>query len=169
MTRTLSIAVVAILAILSGLTLFAAGSKVGAQETKEPVMSCPYCELTMGDMKGGADTSGKMKEMQARMKKAGVSEETMKAHMAMMNAPLYMDSPEMLLGQADALGLTDDQNAQLNKVVQDARAKAAAILTDAQRTTLGQVPDKPMTMTKTRADMMEKMNKDKGMGGRMPK
>ena len=120
--------------------------------------------------------SVRMKEMQAKMKEAGVSGETMETHMAMMKAPLYLDSPEMLLGQGDALGLTDDQKARLAEVVDDSRAEAAAVLTEAQLATLGQVPDKAMTMMEMRgemmkkmAPMMEKMSKDKGMGGMMPK
>ena len=169
MTRTLSIAVVAVLAIFAGLTLFAAGTKVAAQETKAQVMSCPCCGMTMSNMKGGTDMSGTMNAMQSRMKEAGVSEEAMKAHMAMMNAPLYLDSPEMLLGQADTLGLTDDQKATLAEVAKDSRAKAAAVLTEAQLTQLGQVPEKPMTMMEMRAEMMKKMGKDKGMGGMMAK
>jgi hypothetical protein len=126
-------------------------------DQKAPKTCCPGCGMTMGDMKGGADMSGKMTDMQAKMKAAGVSEETMKAHMAMMNAPLYLDSPEMLLGQAEALILTDDQKAKLTEVVKDSRTKAAAVLTEAQRTKLGPVPEKPMTMMEVRAEMMKKM------------
>lgn len=88
MTRALSIAVIAVLGVSARVAIFAAGTKVAAQEMKAPVMSCPYCEMAPSDMKSETDMSGKMKEMQARMKEAGVAEETMKSHMAMMNAPL---------------------------------------------------------------------------------
>ena len=172
-----ALAGVVAVAVLSVVALGASPeTTAAATEQKAPMMSCPCCGMPMGDMKGGADMSGKMKEMQAKMKEAGVSEETMKAHMAMMNAPLYMDSPEMLLGQADTLGLTDDQRARLTEVVKDSRAKAAAVLTEAQVTQLGQVPEKPMTMREMRAEMMkkmapmmEKMSQEKGMGGMMTK
>ena len=176
--RTHVIAGTIAVAVLSAVVLIASAQTNAAVTEKKaaPMMSCPLCGMPMADMMGGADMAARMKDMQAKMKEAGVSEESMKAHMAMMNAPLYMDSPEMLLGQADTLGLTDDQKTQLADVVKDARAKAAAVLTEAQRTTLGQVPDKPMTMTEMRAEMMkkmapmmEKMNKDGAMGGAMRK
>jgi hypothetical protein len=172
MNRTLFVVLAVVLAISFGVTIYAAGAKTATTETEAPMMSCPCCGMTMGGMKGGADMAGRMKEMQAKMKEAGVSEETMKAHMAMMKAPLYLDSPEMLLGQADALGLTDDQKAQLTEVVSESRAKAAAVLTEAQVAQLGPVAEKPMTLMEMRAEMMkkmapmmEKMGKEKGMGG----
>jgi hypothetical protein len=174
MTRTIIAALAVVLAISFGVTIYAAGAKTVVAEAEAPTMSCPCCGMPMGGMKDGADMSARMKEMQAKMKEAGVSEETMKANMAMMNAPLYQDSPEMLLGQADVLSLTEDQKAKLTEVVNDSRAKAAAILTEAQLAQLGQVSEKPMTMMEMRAEMMkqmapmmEKMNKEKGMGGMM--
>ena len=164
MNRKLTtVVVVAVFAVSSALVLSAAGPKVAAIEMKAPTMNCPGCGM-MGNMKDGAD-------MSAKMKKAGVSEETMATHRAMMNAPLYLDSPEMLLGQADTLVLTDAQKAELAKVVADSRANAAAVLTEEQRTKLGQVPEKPMTMMEMRDQMMkkmvpmpEKMSKEEVMG-----
>ena len=151
-------------------------TKEGASDQKAATGCCPGCGMTMGDAKGGTDMSGRMKDMQAKMKAAGVSEETIKAHMAMMNAPLYLDCPEVLLGQAEPLALTDDQKVKLTDVVKDSRTKAVAVLTDAQRTKLGPVSEKPMTMMEMRtemmkkmAPMMEKMDKEKGMGGMMMK
>lgn len=161
--------VLAGLVVVAVLSAVAWGAAPAVAEKKAPVMGCPCCPGMTGDMKAG-EMSVKMQEMQLKMKEAGVSEQSMKTHTALMNAPLFLDSPEMLLGQADTLGLNDAQKAKLNDVVKDSRAKAAAILTEAQRAKLGKVPEKPMTMMETRTEMMKKMapkmektNKDDGM------
>ncbi|HOX05693.1 MAG TPA: hypothetical protein PK280_04755 [Planctomycetota bacterium] len=152
-----AVAGVVVVAVLLAVGLGITQEAKEAPDQKAAKDCCPGCGMTMGDMKGGTDMSGRMKEMQTKMKAAGVSEETMKMHMAMMNAPLYLDSPEMLIGQAEALVLTDDQKTRLIGVVKDSRTKAVVVLTDAQRTALGPVPEKPMTMMEVRSEMMKKM------------
>jgi hypothetical protein len=133
-------------------------SDEASPDRKAPKISCcPDCGMPMGDTKSGMGRAGRMKDMQARMKEAGVSEDTIRTHMAMMNAPLFLDSPGMLLGQAEALTLTEEQKTRLAEVAQESRTKAVAVLTEAQRTKLGPVSDKPVTMMEMRAMMMQKM------------
>jgi hypothetical protein len=63
-----------------------------------------------------------------------------------MRAPVYLDSPAVIVGQAEKLQLSDEQKESLKKIEQDARERALAVLTAAQREKLGKIPDKPISL-----------------------
>ena len=63
-----------------------------------------------------------------------------------MGAPIYLDSPAVILGQADVLELSAEQKESLKNIVSDARKKAAKVLAPEQREKLGDVSIEPLTM-----------------------
>jgi hypothetical protein len=148
---------VAVLAVGAAVLLAADESNPSTPEQKAPAMMCPCCRMTMGAKEPEATMQERMKEMEAKMKEAGVSEETMKMRQAMRHAPLFADSPDMLLGQAKTLGLSDEQKGMLEEILKEARAKALGVLTDDQRAKLGKIPEKPTTMTEMQGEMMKRM------------
>lgn len=89
------------------------------------------------------------------MEQAGVGPEMMQRCKVMMRAPIFLDSPGAIRGQAEALGLSEEQVKKLLDIENDTRKKARAVLTEEQTKKMGEVPDKPMAM-------MEKMMGSKG-------
>lgn len=63
-----------------------------------------------------------------------------------MGAPLYLDSPAVIYGQADSLGLSEVQKKALTQIINDARKKAIDVLTPEQRGKLDDVSAEPLTM-----------------------
>ena len=59
---------------------------------------------------------------------------------------LYADGPAAVLGRADDLGLTADQQKKLKKIEESARRKAREVLTDKQREQVGKSSDAPLSM-----------------------
>ncbi|MFQ6099321.1 MAG: hypothetical protein ACE5O2_16435 [Armatimonadota bacterium] len=106
-----------------------------------------------GAMMGPGPMHGMMK---------GLSAETMRRAQAVMKMPVFLDSPAAIVGQADKLGLSDEQTQRLTEIENDARKKALAVLTEEQRDKLGEVRDEPITMMaiceKACPDMMPMMH-----------
>ena len=59
---------------------------------------------------------------------------------------MYADSPAALLGRADDLGLTADQQKKLKEIEESARQQARKVLTDKQREQVGKTSDAPLSM-----------------------
>lgn len=86
-----------------------------------------------------------------------MSPQMKKRMQAMMNTPIFLDSPCAVYGQRDRLRLTDEQKSQLIKIENEARQKALAVLTPEQKATLGDLPEKPMAMMQMCQNMSSKM------------
>lgn len=115
---------------------------------------CPMCEGMMGQKGGDGDM---MAQCQGMMEKMGMPEDMVNRWQTMMRTPIFMDSPCAIYGQSARLDLTDEQKQQLIDIENEARAKSMAVLTDEQRDTLGDLPDKPMPMMKMCNDMQSRM------------
>ena len=61
---------------------------------------------------------------------------------------IYMDSPAVLLTEADKLGLSDDQKQRLQAVVNKAREEATSILTEDQLEKVAPIPTEPVVLDK---------------------
>ena len=96
------------------------------QQSSDAMMSCPMM--------------GMMKQMPPEM---------MERMQLLMRTPIFLDSPCPLYAQAEKLNLSEDQKKKLVEIENEARQKARAVLTSEQRTKLGNVPDKPVTMMET--------------------
>jgi hypothetical protein len=135
---------------------------------------CPMCATMMGNM-GGQD-GDMMAQCQNMMGQMGMSEDMVKRWDTMMRTPIFMNSPCAIYGQAETLNLTEEQKQQLIDIENQARAKSMAVLTDEQRETLGDLPDKPMPMmemcgqmkSRMMPMMQQKMQKMKGKMGMSP-
>ena len=104
----------------------------------------------------------------AMMEKAGMSQQMMRRCRVMMRTPISMDSPNAIRGQAEALGLSEEQKNELAEIEKDARKKALAVLTPEQRKKMGEVPGEPMAMMQMCQQMCAKMMPmmQKMMGGK---
>lgn len=115
-----------------------------------------------------------MKNMMGMMQQAGVGPEMMQRCMVMMRTPVFLDSPSAIRGQAESLGLSDEQKQKLLDIENEARKKAKAVLTEEQIKKMGEIPGKPMAMMEMcrqmSAKMMPMMQKMRGGGspGRQP-
>jgi len=83
----------------------------------------------------------------------------------MMRAPMHLDSPAALYGQAEALGLSEGQKQELMDIENEARTKALAVLTPEQRRKMGDVPDQATAMMQMCSKMMPMMRGMMGGGG----
>jgi YHS domain-containing protein len=72
----------------------------------------------------------------------------------LMRSRIFLDGPAAIYGQAKALGLSEEQEKQLDKIQKEARDKALAVLTAEQRAKLGKVPNVPMTLMQVYSQMM---------------
>ncbi|MFA5866077.1 MAG: hypothetical protein WC975_15500 [Phycisphaerae bacterium] len=168
------IAVLSLVVFLTGTILYVYA------ESKEEVPPCPpgkqASESKALPSNMGMEACmlmGANKDMNRRMgmmRKAGVSEDMIREWSAFVQAPIYMDSPAMLLGQTDMLTLNSDQKQKLMDIEKDAREKAMMVLTEAQKSKLGTISDQPMTMMQIHqgmcakmAPMRQKMMKEGGM------
>lgn len=98
-----------------------------------------------------------MQRMMGMMQQAGVDAGMMRRCQAMMFTPVFLDSPFAIRGQAEALGLSDEQKQKLLDVENEARQKAKTVLTEEQIKKLGEVLDKPMAMMEMCQKMSSKM------------
>ncbi len=99
----------------------------------------------------------KMKNMMGMMQQAGVGPDMMQRCMVMMRTPVFLDSPSAISGQAEALGLSDEQVKKLFDIENEARQKAKSVLNEEQIKKMGEVPDKPMAMMEMCQQMSTKM------------
>src|SRR5690606_1380561 len=81
-----------------------------------------------------------------------------------MDAELSPSDPAVLLGMKGPLELTDEQIEQLQTLAQEARRAAAAVLTEAQRQQVAQLPQQPRSIRQMHRQMMGRMQE---MGGGM--
>jgi YHS domain-containing protein len=63
-----------------------------------------------------------------------------------MQSRIFLDGPGAVYGQAEALGLSEEQKRRLDMIQKEARNKALAVLTAQQRAKLGDVPKEPVTL-----------------------
>ena len=68
-------------------------------------------------------------------------------------ASVYLDSPAVLIGQAEELQLTNDQVKTLKGIQALARKKAMEILTSDQKKKLDRIPAKPITLAELCGEM----------------
>jgi len=61
---------------------------------------------------------------------------------------LYLDSPSVILGKADTMGLSPVQKQQLQAIIAKARTEALTVLTAGQKDLLGKIPAKPWVIGK---------------------
>ncbi len=91
-----------------------------------------------------------------------------KRHELMMNTPIRVYDPEVLLGSARALNLSERQVQALRVIAMTARRGSAAVLNEEQRRKIGPLMARkgvPLTMADVRQSMMRKMSSGKGMMG----
>jgi hypothetical protein len=103
------------------------------------------------------DPQKMMKNMMGMMQQAGMDPNMMQRCMIMMRTPVFLDSPSAIRGQAEALGLSDEQVKKLFDIENEARQKAKSVLTEEQTKKMGEVPDKPMAMMEMCQQMSSKM------------
>jgi len=108
------------------------------------------------------------------MEKAGVPEQMMHHIRIMMHSRMFLDDPGAIYGQAEILGLTEQQTKQLTDIQEQARKRALLVLTAEQREKMGRIPAQPLTMAgmcqqmcEKMMPMMQKMMGDKGTAGSM--
>jgi YHS domain-containing protein len=65
-------------------------------------------------------------------------------HKTLMQTKIFLDSPSAILARTKALNLTAEQNRKLMEIERQARKKALAVLTSAQRKKLGNVSVAPI-------------------------
>ncbi|MGB6064828.1 MAG: hypothetical protein WBG50_08460 [Desulfomonilaceae bacterium] len=95
-----------------------------------------------------------MKNMMGMMQQSGVDPSMMRWCMVIMSTPIFLDSPSAIRGQAEALGLSEEQVKKLLDIDNEARQKAKSVLTEDQLKKMGEVPDKPMAMMEMCQQMM---------------
>ncbi len=100
-----------------------------------------------------------MKQCMDMMRNAGVSDDVIRQCKVMANTPHYPDDPAVILGQADALGLSQQQRQELDDILKQAREKARNVLTEEQKQKMGKTADKPMTMMEMCQSMRGRMCK----------
>jgi hypothetical protein len=128
--------------------------KPAAQPVAACDMSC--CKMMMGDNRTGSNMTDMMKQM-------GTKPEMMARMQLLMRTGVFVDSPAALQVQKARLQLSQEQTGKLSEIEREARQKALALLTPEQRTTLGDIPDKPLVMMEMCQPMMAKMSG--GAGG----
>ena len=117
-----------------------------------------------GCMMMGMDPNMMMNQCMNMMRNADISEDTIRQWQRMANTPLQMDDAAAILGQADALGLSQEQRQKLSDILKESREKAMNVLTEEQRGKMGRITDKPMTMMEMCQSMRGRMMQ-KNMGG----
>ena len=111
---------------------------------------------------GSAKTSAPQHYMMAQqyagtVEKAAVPKQMMQHGRIMMQSRMFLDEPGAIYGQAEILGLSEQQKKQLIDIQNEARRKALSVLTTEQREKIGDIPDKPLTMAVMCQQMCEKM------------
>jgi len=132
-------------------------------------------ESQTGQAKASAQQRYTMAQQYAEMmEKAAVPKQMMHHGRIMMQSRMFLDDPGAIYGQAEILGLSEQQKKQLIDIHNEARRKAVSVLTTEQRKKIGDIPDKPLTMAgmcqqmcEKMTPMMQKMPGDKGTAGSM--
>jgi len=100
-----------------------------------------------------------MQRMMGMMQPAGVGPDIMRRCQVMMSTPVFLDSPSAIRGQAEFLGLSEEQAKKLLGIEKEARDKAKSVLTEEQKEKMGEIPEKPMAMMEMCQQMMPMMQK----------
>jgi hypothetical protein len=87
-----------------------------------------------------------MQNMMQMMRQAGNDSNMMRLCKAAMSAPIFLDSPAMVRGQAESLGLSEEQMQKLLDIEKAGRQKARSVLTEEQIKEMGEIPDEPMAI-----------------------
>jgi len=98
-----------------------------------------------------------MEKCMGKMQQAGIPEEKINRWQTMMKTPLPLDSPGAIYRMAETLGLSEEQQQQLQKIEAEAREQGLAVLTEEQRKQLEEVASKPEPMMNMCKEMMPKM------------
>lgn len=98
-----------------------------------------------------------MENMMEMVQQAGMGPDVMQRCRAMMFTPIFLDSPAAIRGQAESLGLSEEQKQALLDIENEARQKARAVLTEEQMKKMVPIPDTPMTMMEMCQEMPAKM------------
>lgn len=99
----------------------------------------------------------KTESSQAEKKEGGMQCPMMAA---MKDVALFADSPPVLLGQAEQLNLTQQQQEQLQEIGESARKQALAVLNAEQRGQVARAPSGPLSMMQ-----LAKLQKKEETGG----
>ena len=97
----------------------------------------------------------------------GMSDQMMGQCRMTMGAELSPRDPAVLLGMKEELELTDQQVEQLQTLADETRQKAAAVLNNAQRQEVEQLPQQPQSMMQMHQQMMGRMQGMEGGMGHM--
>ena len=122
--------------------------------------NCPMCGMALikapkktAAPAGGCCNGGTMTQ------KPGMTPDRRQWRRVIMSAPIFLDSPSVIYGQAQELELSEGQKTKLREIESQARQKALGVLSDEQRKRLGDIPDTPMTLMQMCADMMSRTHK----------
>lgn len=63
-----------------------------------------------------------------------------------MSALFSLDSPSIILAQAESIGLSEEQKQKLFEVDKEARQEARSVLTAEQTKNMWEIPDEPMAI-----------------------
>jgi hypothetical protein len=155
--------------------LFAGILLVHAAEQQQPQPQQPKRQATEeGATTMPMNSQMMMQRMMDMMQQAGVGPDMMRRCQTMMRTAIFPDSPSAILGQAEALGLSDEQNQKLLDIEKESRQKARSVLTEEQIKKIGEIPDRPTTMMEMcqqmsakMMPMMQKMMRGGSQGGPM--
>ena len=103
------------------------------------------------------DPKSMMEKCMTMMGKAGIPEGKVKRWKTMMQIPLALDTPGVICRMAEALGLSEEQQQQLQTIEAEARKKSLAVLTEEQRKQLEEIAAEPEPMMNMCEEMMPKM------------
>lgn len=120
------------------------GAKAGCQTN-------PAVSASEQPAEGGAQQCAGM------MEKAGVPKQMMHHSRILMQSRIFLNDPGAIYGQAEILGLSEQQKKRLIDIQNEARRKALPVLTAEQREKMGDIPNKPLTMAVMCRQMCEKM------------
>ena len=98
-----------------------------------------------------------MRNMMEMMWQASNDSNMMRLCKSMMSAPLFLDSPAIILAQAESLGLSEEQKQKLSDIENEARQKARSVLTAEQTKSMGEIPDEPVAIMEMCQQMCAEM------------
>lgn len=116
-------------------------------------------------MHGDAMEHGKManeEDMKAMMQEMGMSSGMMQRHQLLMQSKIAAADPQALLAMSQDFELTEEQIAQLEEIVEEAREKARDVLNKEQQNQLEVIPETPANMQGMMMQMHEKMQQMHG-------
>jgi len=135
----------------------------GGKGGKAAAGNCPMGGMKSRRGQGGPTTRphGMVASCMGGMRHADGGRGTMNRMRVMMHAPIFLNGPYAIYGQAAALKLSEEQKARLMEIAREARRQALAVLTEEQRKKLGDVPDKPVSMMQLCRQMCASMKQAK--------